>query len=306
MVRIYRFVAVVTLCALVPVSSAVGVVRPARSTSYVEAHSSLPGIHLVDDTGQPLPAPARSIAERILNAARHRDVAGIDALMRGDGTAAIAAQNKILKESGVFSDVVRVLTQTHGAPTDGETWPGFTMAQGHGTFDAADEHAMGVTNYRAYRGVRIIIGEGFPSGVWGFSGILAPTAPVAANTSGVADITWEYAYADRSTVEFTNFLYSGDSTGELKNMHWASWTSTGARGSGLNSVNDCNPNCADGSWHAYPVRVILSEPLRLSCGTIYTRAMFYQTETTALNSPVIPGGATSDYVTTDNPAQLCT
>ncbi|RZS86863.1 hypothetical protein EV189_2279 [Motilibacter rhizosphaerae] len=54
---------------------------------------------------------------------------------------------------------------------------------------------------------------------------------------------------------------SCDSTWELKGLRWTRWTATGATGTGTESVNDCKPDCADGSWRSYPVRLALSGPI---------------------------------------------
>src|SRR5581483_7409403 len=54
-------------------------------------------------------------------------------------------------------------------------------------------------------------------------------------------------------------LYTGDGTGRLTNLVWPSWTQRHALGSGLNVVNDCNPSCAQGTVHAFRVRVRASD-----------------------------------------------
>jgi hypothetical protein len=293
------------LCLMTWIATGAGAVGLLASRDHAGARSSLPGIYLVDDSGTALPGPARSIAERILAAARAHDAGDIDALMKDATPASIHAQNVILAEPGVYAQVVKVLTETHGAPTDGETWPGFTMAAGHGTFDAQDERAMGVPSYSAYRGVRILVSESFPGDVWNFAEITAPTVPLAGSTTGTTGNTWEFAFGDRSTVKFTNFGYTADGSGYLKDMHWAAWSASSARGSGLSEMNNCTPSCAGGTWLTRPVRVLLSDPLHVSCGTIYTRAVFYQTESTALDSPLVSTHPLAVYATMDNSAQLC-
>jgi hypothetical protein len=302
--RLTAVVAFVTTV-LLTAGSAGATLWPTQSARAV-AHSSTPGIYLGDDTGEALPGPARVIAERLLAAARAHSVTAYDALLSDFTGSALASQNKSLTEPGVFEQIVKILTETHGAPTDGETYPGFIMARGEGMFDAHDERVMGVTSYAQYRGVRIFIGESAPSGIWGFAGIQGPTAAPIANAPRPADVVWEYAFGNRSTVEFGQFIFTGDATGELKGMHWSSWTTSSAHGTGLFGVNDCKPDCAAGVFKFLRARVILSDPLHLSCGTIYTTAVFYQTSSTALNSPIVSNTPIGRYVTSrENLSQLC-
>jgi hypothetical protein len=47
---------------------------------------------------------------------------------------------------------------------------------------------------------------------------------------------------------------------QLKRMRWRGWNREVARGRGLAWVNDCIPDCAEGTFRYYPVRVWLSQP----------------------------------------------
>lgn len=40
-------------------------------------------------------------------------------------------------------------------------------------------------------------------------------------------------------------------------IRWSMWSAGGAKGSGIYSVNDCEPDCADGKIHEFPVYVWL-------------------------------------------------
>lgn len=55
----------------------------------------------------------------------------------------------------------------------------------------------------------------------------------------------------------------------LIRMHWAGWGEPTAIGTGLVSENDCNPYCAAGHFHSYPVRATATK--LTPCG----RARYY-------------------------------
>src|SRR4051794_30054073 len=55
----------------------------------------------------------------------------------------------------------------------------------------------------------------------------------------------------------------GDAGVEVRRAKWGSWHSKRARGRGRARVNDCNPNCAQGTSHRYKVRLRASN--RHSC-----------------------------------------
>ncbi len=55
-------------------------------------------------------------------------------------------------------------------------------------------------------------------------------------------------------------LACGDGNSRLVALHWPRWDASGAVGRGTNAVNDCDPYCAVGAFHSYPVTVRLSGP----------------------------------------------
>jgi hypothetical protein len=71
---------------------------------------------------------------------------------------------------------------------------------------------------------------------------------------------------------------SGDGTTALWNMTWSTWNGAEAAGSGTEKLDDCSPNCAQGTLHAVPVRVVLSKPVMVCTagrGTwVWTRTSF--------------------------------
>ncbi|MFF2409783.1 hypothetical protein [Streptomyces sp. NPDC058092] len=64
-----------------------------------------------------------------------------------------------------------------------------------------------------------------------------------------------------SQVRPGDFLIAcGDGNNRLITLRWTYWGPTSAVGSGLDAVNDCQPYCAVGKFHTYPVKVRLDRP----------------------------------------------
>jgi hypothetical protein len=64
---------------------------------------------------------------------------------------------------------------------------------------------------------------------------------------------------NQSTVRPTALIIAcGDGNSRLETLHWTRWGPNGARGEGVNVVNDCKPYCAAGTFHSYPVVVRLA------------------------------------------------
>jgi hypothetical protein len=53
---------------------------------------------------------------------------------------------------------------------------------------------------------------------------------------------------------------------------WSEWNQTGARGTGTYNVNDCEPDCADGTMLRGPVDITLSNPTEYK-GKFYLRTL---------------------------------
>jgi hypothetical protein len=56
-------------------------------------------------------------------------------------------------------------------------------------------------------------------------------------------------------------LACGDGNGGLADLVWSSWTSSGGSGSGQYYENNCQPDCASGTFQYTPVTVVLSGPV---------------------------------------------
>ncbi|MEV6652548.1 hypothetical protein [Streptomyces sp. NPDC051219] len=55
-------------------------------------------------------------------------------------------------------------------------------------------------------------------------------------------------------------LACGDGNNRLTTLRWSDWGPTAAVGTGVDMVNDCQPYCAAGKFHSYPVTVKLDRP----------------------------------------------
>lgn len=65
---------------------------------------------------------------------------------------------------------------------------------------------------------------------------------------------------------------AGTRTGNTnKPLSWTSWTASSGRGSGLNWLDNCKPNCAAGTYHSYPVKLKVWQPATVSGHLIFTR-----------------------------------
>jgi hypothetical protein len=55
-------------------------------------------------------------------------------------------------------------------------------------------------------------------------------------------------------------LACADSGFVIRSITWSSWTTSSASGKGTARVNDCNPNCAAGTFQSYPASIKLMTP----------------------------------------------
>lgn len=63
-----------------------------------------------------------------------------------------------------------------------------------------------------------------------------------------------------------------DGNFSLLDLHWKTWTATGANAVGTASQNDCTPYCAAGHFHSYPATASLSRPRTCKSGAyVFTR-----------------------------------
>ncbi|WP_462419015.1 hypothetical protein [Kytococcus sp. Marseille-QA3725] len=61
-----------------------------------------------------------------------------------------------------------------------------------------------------------------------------------------------------------------DTNATLSQLQWAEWDAGGAKGTGEFSVNNCQPNCAEGDLETYQVEVEAPEVKTSQAGSVYT------------------------------------
>ena len=91
----------------------------------------------------------------------------------------------------------------------------------------------------------------------------APSAPSSAAVPvRVAQDHSPYVLWDCSStarVEPSSFVLAcADGNAGLTNLHWNKWAPGAAAGTGTEYVNDCQPYCAAGHFHNYPVEIRLT------------------------------------------------
>ena len=83
----------------------------------------------------------------------------------------------------------------------------------------------------------------------------ANAAPVDAN--GRPFVLWDCE--SKPLVEPASLVLAcADGGDRMTAMRWSSWAPSHAAGTGIQSLNDCTPNCATGHFHDYPVDIALT------------------------------------------------
>lgn len=71
----------------------------------------------------------------------------------------------------------------------------------------------------------------------------------------------------------SQIVLSGDGTAFVTGLLWTGWGSNGATGSGTLKLDNCNPNCAQGSLTGYQATVVLSDLTGYAGGAAYATMM---------------------------------
>jgi hypothetical protein len=66
-------------------------------------------------------------------------------------------------------------------------------------------------------------------------------------------------------------LVAGEGSFFVGAMHWSYWRRRVARGTGMGAEDDCEPGCAEGTFHRAPARVRLYRPRRMCGHRVFTR-----------------------------------
>ena len=89
--------------------------------------------------------------------------------------------------------------------------------------------------------------------------LVLPAAALAGSGSGQV---WVPA-CNKAVYKPTRLLLAcGDGTNYLAKLKWQRWTERTAKGTGIDEVDDCMPDCAGGHFQSYAVTVTLSRPKR--------------------------------------------
>jgi hypothetical protein len=63
----------------------------------------------------------------------------------------------------------------------------------------------------------------------------------------------------------------GDGSSSLSNLSWQTWAPLQATGTGTFALNDCTPDCAEGTFHDYLAIVTLSKPVSTPYGFLFSQ-----------------------------------
>jgi hypothetical protein len=85
-------------------------------------------------------------------------------------------------------------------------------------------------------------------------------APAPIKAAALPTVPTNSAIDGTQAVEPSTIDLSADGNGDLNGLTWSSWTAYSAKGSGSFNVNNCKPNCAQGTTVNVTVSVALSAP----------------------------------------------
>ena len=131
----------------------------------------------------------------------------------------------------------------------------------------------------------------------------ADTSSAAATSEGVFVSGCGYGYSQKpSSITLT----CADGGMYVSDITYSSWSETSAEGQGMFSMNDCNPDCADGNMINTPVTISLGKPKQDSQGKFIFSELIINSKTKLYNGSksavfdifMEPEGAT-DWSATD-------
>lgn len=110
---------------------------------------------------------------------------------------------------------------------------------------------------RAMRAIVLLAAAALGAAVPSASAASSTPSAAAAPAASVVVVNCEH----QAEVRPAGFLLGcADGSLRLDGLRWTQWDANSAVGTGQQVVNDCEPYCAAGHYHAYPVRVTLSNP----------------------------------------------
>jgi hypothetical protein len=114
---------------------------------------------------------------------------------------------------------------------------------------------------------------------WGVAGLvlavaLVPQAGAARTDAGQDRVLLVYNCKSGKFKPRSVIITCADGNFRVRGIQWSSWTRREARGTGTALVNDCDPNCAEGTFRHYAIRLRAYRPRRTGgCvpGSLFTR-----------------------------------
>ncbi|WP_326769726.1 hypothetical protein OG978_38910 [Streptomyces sp. NBC_01591] len=85
-------------------------------------------------------------------------------------------------------------------------------------------------------------------------------SPASAESRSSAHVVAVDCFSNAQVRPDDFLLACGDGNNRLIEIQWSHWGPTSAVGRALDAVNDCQPYCAAGKFHSYPVIVRLDRP----------------------------------------------
>ena len=99
--------------------------------------------------------------------------------------------------------------------------------------------------------------------------VSVPFTAHAATTRGAADASAApsvavYDCSNQPQVRPSSFVYFCDGSGAFTKLRWSTWNASAATATGVQYVDNCEPNCAHGTWSHQTVDLIFwrSEPVK--------------------------------------------
>ena len=104
----------------------------------------------------------------------------------------------------------------------------------------------------------ILLALGFLAGCASAKG--GTTAPAPARATAPRSVVVVNCLGRPQTRPSSFVLTCADANDVLVHLHWVSWGSDAAFATGVEQINNCTPNCAEGKFINYPVLVNLWRP----------------------------------------------
>jgi hypothetical protein len=126
-----------------------------------------------------------------------------------------------------------------------------------------------------------------------------PAAPKAVKTPALPGVQADWAMNPATPVVKPDTIYTAaDGSGILSGITWSSWTAVNAEGSGSINLNNCDPNCAQGTVVDVPVSIGLIDPVNGSFNAMTVTDHAGNTNTYSLSD----NSTDTDGLNVDDPA----